>query len=473
MKVKELEMNNIPKVIERVVNNDLCIGCGICVYKCSSNALEMGWNENGFLVPVILDNCDSNGDCLTVCPFNPYPEDTIKSEDDLAEMFLPNTEHTHKKIGKYNGIYAGYSNEFRLSSSSGGMATYICAELLDKKIVHHVFSIKEGSKPGRHYEYAISSSKSDLLVASKTRYFPVTLSSVLSEINNLEGKVAIVGIACFIKAIRLAQHSEPKLKEKISFLIGIICGGVKSRFFTEYLASKMDIKAKNIRKPQFRKKDITSTASDYSFSCSDNNEEKSIKMRSVGDMWGTGLFKANACDFCDDVTTELADISLGDAWLHPYDKDGRGSNVVVTRSLLAESLIKKGIKNKDLVVDLLPKENFLASQQGSFNHRHTGLPARIQFAKKNNKLIPPKRYEKEKITFDFKIVQKQRMKIRTKSLDVWGKNPDANSFDRIMVNSLSKLRFFTKVYHQRKRFIHRKNRLIEIIRDRIFSKIKK
>jgi coenzyme F420-reducing hydrogenase beta subunit len=120
----------------------------------------------------------------------------------------------------------------------------------------------------------------------------------------LEGTVAVVGVGCFIKAIRLAQHSEPKLKEKIAFLIGIICGGVKSRFFTEYLASRMDIEAANIKKPQFRKKDINSTANDYSFACHDNDsEEKSIKMRVVGDMWGTGLFKANACDFCDDVTT--------------------------------------------------------------------------------------------------------------------------------------------------------------------------
>lgn len=466
-------MNNIPKVIDIVVNNDLCIGCGICVYKCPSNALKMTWNDKGFLIPSVVDNCDSNGSCLDVCPFNPTPKDIIKTEDELAGIFLPNTAQIHKKIGKYESIYAGYSNEFRLSSSSGGMATYICAELLDKKIVNHIFSIKEASKLGAYYDYAVSSNKSDLLIASKTRYFPVTMSSVLSEINNLEGKVAIVGVACFIKGIRLAQLADPKLKEKIPFLIGIICGGVKSRFFTEYLASKMDIKAANIKKPQFRKKDITSTANDYSFACSDTNEdEKSIKMRTVGDMWGTGLFKSNACDFCDDVTTELADISLGDAWLHPYDKDGRGTNVIVTRSLMAENLIKDGIKNNDLVLDLLPLENFLASQQGSFNHRHTGLSERLKFAKNNNKLVPPKRYEHENVTNDFKIVQKQRMKIRAKSLAVWKSNPDAKIFDKTMENSLHWLQFYTKIVHHRKRFAHRKNRLIEIISKRVFSKNK-
>lgn len=462
-----------PQVIEFVVNNDLCIGCGMCVSKCTSSALEMTWNDNGFLVSTATGNCDCNGDCIEVCPFNPFPKDEVKTEDEIATLFLPTTTNVNKKIGKYNNIYAGYSTEFRLSSSSGGVGTYICTKLLEKNIVDHVFSIRESKLPGTFYEYAVNSNKSELLLASKTRYFPVTLATVFSEINQLEGKVAIVGVACFIKAIRLAQHSDPALNEKIPFLVGIICGGVKSRFFTEYLASKIEIKVEDIKKPQFRSKDICSTANDYSFSCTDrNNLEKSIKMRAVGEMWGTGLFKANACDFCDDVTTELADISLGDAWLPPYDHDGKGTNVIVTRSLVAENLIREGIKNKDLVLDFLPLENFLTSQQGSFNHRHAGLPARIKIAKKNKQLVPPKRYEHKKITFDFKLVQKQRMKVRAVSLAVWKTNSHAKAFDKKMHKPLNRLRFYTKIYHKRKRVNYLKSRIYELLKEQILSKTK-
>lgn len=39
-----------------------------------------------------------------------------------------------------------------------------------------------------------------------------------------------------------------------------------------------------------------------------------------------------ACDFCDDVFAETADIALGDAWLPEYVQDGNGTNVVVTRN---------------------------------------------------------------------------------------------------------------------------------------------
>lgn len=462
---------NSPKVIDLVVNNNLCIGCGICVSHCSSQALEMHWNEAGFLVASAVHECDCKGGCLAVCPFNPFPAPEVKTEDELAELFLPTATEHFQKIGKYTGIYAGYSSEYRLSSSSGGLGTYICTELLEKKIVDHVFSIREASIPGTYYEYAVSSTKGEILSASKTRYFPVTLATVFKEINKLEGTIAIVGVGCFIKAIRLAQHSEPKLKEKIPFLIGIICGGVKSSFFTEYLASKMDIAAAQIQKPQFRKKDIQSTANDYSFACSENNSaERSIKMKTVGDMWGTGLFKANACDFCDDVTTELADISLGDAWLHPFYEDGKGTNVVVTRSSAAEKLIAEGIESGGLIVDFLALENFLASQQGSFNHRHTGMPARIEIAKKNNQLVPPKRYENGNIGWDFRWVQKQRMKVRAESLKVWQETPVEKTFDAAMAKPLERLQFYTKIYHKRRRLKYLTIRAIEKITEVIFQK---
>lgn len=231
----------------------------------------------------------------------------------------------------------------------------------------------------------------------------------------------------------------------------------------------MEVEIKNIQKPQFREKDIASSANDYSFSCTDENEEeKSIKMRKVGDLWGTGLFKNNACDFCDDVTTELADISLGDAWLAPFDNDGKGTNVIVTRSALAESLIKKGIENRDLDIDFLPLDQFLASQQGSFNHRHIGLPARIKIAKKNKQLVPPKRYEHESLTFDFKMVQKQRMKVRAESLEIWKSKRNAELFDNTMKGSLKSLSFYTKIYHKRRRFDYLKNKIAAIIKKRVF-----
>lgn len=448
---------NTPKVIDAIVDNDLCIGCGVCTYACPSSALKMQWNDYGFLVPVQQNSCDSDGACLQVCPFNPFANKEVETENEIANLFLKDSSFKHPKIGHYNNIYTGFSKAYRLTSSSGGIATYIFTQLLKQGIANHIISVKQSDNADFEYEYAVNSYEEEVKNASKTKYYPVSLEGVLKKIDELEGKVAIVGVGCFIKAIRLLQYQQPAFKEKIVFLVGIICGGVKSRFFTEYLAEKAGVKHNELEKPLFRVKDLQSTASDYSFKCTQKgtNKEYAIKMQNVGDMWGTGLFKANACDFCDDVTTELADISLGDAWINPFAKDGRGTNVVVTRSALADAIINHGIKSEELEMKALSLERFLDSQKGSFNHRHTGLKIRIHQAKRNNKPIPVKRYDNESVSIDFKLVQMLRMKVRRKSLELWKETKNAQIFDEKMKKYLRKLQIATRLYHYKKSIVRR------------------
>jgi coenzyme F420 hydrogenase subunit beta len=445
---------NIPKVISVVVQNDLCIGCGICVPVCPSKVLEMDWNENGFLIPNLSGDCDSSGECLKVCPFNPFPTDEVSTENELAKLFLREAPNFHQKVGKYYNTYVGYSEKYRLTSSSGGLATYILTELFDRKLIDAVITVGEGEN--NFFAYKMIKGKEDLLASSKTKYYPVTMADALKELENFEGKVAVVGIGCFIKAARLLQHHDPLFKKKIVFTIGIICGGLKSKFFGEYLAAKTGIEDNKFFKPQFRIKDYQSTAGDYSFGCVDKRgNDRQVKMRTVGDMWGTGMFKCNACDFCDDVTTELADISLGDAWLPPYHQEGKGTSVLVTRTALAEVLIAEGILSKKLNVQELAFERFLASQQGSYNHRHTGMSVRIKHAKKKNQLVPPKRFGGETVPLDFKIVQIVRMIVRKKSLEIWAKNKTMSTFDTKIEKYLKLLNFATRIYHYTRKIMKR------------------
>lgn len=446
---------NSCKVIDQVVDKGLCIGCGLCVSACGNNILKMQLSEFGFLEPRQVNSCGSSckGNCLSVCPFNPEPDGDVRTETELAKVFLNDSKNHSDSIGRYVNTYAGYSNEHRANSSSGGIATYTLIELLTRKEIDYVISVKDVAASEAHYEYAISSTTAELLNGAKTRYYPVTLAGVFEKVKELDGKFAIVGVPCFIKSVRLAQNANPILKEKIKFLVGIICGGVKSTFFTEYLASKAGVPVSEFSKPEFRIKDENSTASDYSFGCLDkNNNQNVIKMQMVGDMWGTGLFKSNACDFCDDVSVELADISLGDAWIEPYRSEGLGTNVIVTRSLLADDIIKKGIESKRLFIEDLPLARLIESQRGGFNHRHNGLGFRIKKRRADGFSVPPKRFEKDELTLLLKLIHRMRMRIRQKSLIVWKKTKDAKQFDKEMKFSLKTLKILTKLNQYQKQY---------------------
>lgn len=427
--------------IEKILENELCTGCGVCISEDKSKTAKMVWNDSNFLVPKLTELSTSN-EMYSVCPFNP----NLKNEDALGKIFFQRTSGNYNdRIGFYDGLYAGYSNKYRESSSSGGIATYVFEKLINNKIVDHLFIVQESCEG---FEYQLCSDIGDIRKISKTRYMPVTLEKLFTEIDNIDGKVAVSGVSCFVKAIRLKQEKYPHLKEKIPFVVGIICGGLKSKFYTDFLAQSAGC-ATEYSSVQYRVKNKNSFALDYKFSCKekDNGRIHMVDMLSLGDMWGTGLFKSNACDFCDDVMNELADISLGDAWIDPYDKSGSGNSVIITRSLLSHRLVNDGLTAKELSLDKISLEHMIKSQSGSFNHRHKGLYYRI--SKFSNKEMIKKRerfISKQNILLD--LVQSQRMQTREKSLFYWKSKKNISEFNHLMSPLIVKLKLYTRIYNK-------------------------
>lgn len=442
---------NSPKVISQVVDQDLCTGCGICVTECATNSISMGWNADGFLVPKVTENnCSDDSKCINVCPFNPFPKKEVKTEDELSSIFQKDENlKTDLKIGKYDKTYVGYSKEYRKTSSSGGLATYFLSQLFDRNIVDAVVVVNYTDNASQFYNFKLIKSKEDLLKGSKTRYYPVSLEGAMVELDCFDGRVAIVGVGCFIKAIRLKQFENPAFSSKVALLIGIICGGLKSKFYTDFLASKTIGTQKGIKAPEYRVKKPENMASDYYFGLDYKSKKYLLRMRDVGDMWGTGFFKSNACDFCEDVTSELADVSLGDAWLKPYVNEGDGNSIIISRHKLSSQILQEGQKSGELNIDDLSIENIKISQRGSYNHRQKGLVYRINKRKRKGLLTPPKRERNlQSINIPFKIVQFFRQRTRAKSIYNWNHSENVKQFENKMKKELLLLRIATKIYHE-------------------------
>jgi len=164
-------------------------------------------------------------------------------------------------------------------------------------------------------------------------------------------------------------------------------------------------------------------------------------------MWGSGLFKNKACDFCTDVLTELADISLGDAWIPEYNRDGMGNSVVVTRSPLAERIIREGIAAGDLTMKEAPITLVVRSQSGGVNHKLNALKFRLWMSRNFSGLTIPEcrtRVEKEVSAADM-LVQVLRERVRSNSLRFWQECDDLHRFNRRMRGARSLLQAVTAV----------------------------
>jgi len=429
--------------------NVLCTGCGVCVSE-SKGTLSMQWNTDGFLVPVENSSKKAPLESLKVCPFNPHPEKGVSDEDKLSKIFLGKATNFDPRAGSFEKSYIGYSKQFRASSSSGGIATYVFNQLLANRHVDYIFVVQTDSQMG--YKYQIFNKDDDIKKTSKTRYTPVSMDELFSIIEKKPGKVAVSGVACFIKAIRLKQYYYPELKERIPFLVGIICGGLKSRHYTDYLAQNSGISGQ-FKEANYRVKDPKRPANDYSFSAKDSNSKvHEVRMSRLGDMWGTGLFKARACDFCTDVLTELADISLGDAWLPEYKADGLGNSVIITRTALADRIIQEGMKSNMLVLDNVPIARVAQSQGGGFRHKRNSIKFRLWMSKKfSNTPVPTIRARvQNSIPVTEALIQIRRERARSKSLTSWWKEPEIKAFNRKMQPVLDELKSATATSKENK-----------------------
>jgi len=95
--------------------------------------------------------------------------------------------------------------------------------------------------------------------------------------------------------------------------------------------------------------------------------------------WGAGYFQNSACNFCDDVVAETADISFGDAWVEPYSSDGRGTNVVIVRSQRLHWLVLAAMARGSLQLQQVDAAFVEATQAAGFRQRREGLAYRLSW----------------------------------------------------------------------------------------------
>lgn len=372
-----------------VIKNGYCIGCGACAVQ--SPAFSIIENQYGCYEAQKNDSLEEPPEVSFVCPFS----EEAKDETSIAKNLFEKTCSFDKKIGYYLSCYAGYAEEpFRSNGSSGGITSWLCSELLNRKIIDGVIHAREGEDPSRLFEYGISYTPEELSKNTKSKYYPVELSKVLKEVAISDKKYALIGVPCFIKAVRLLCEHNRELAEKIKYTISLVCGHFKSKHYALSLAWDAGIHPSDLTSIDFRDSQGAKTASGYNtlftYKGKDGQEKQLRKPTKelFGTNWGYGLFKYKACDYCDDVIGETADISIGDAWLPQYVHDPKGTNVIVLRNNELQTFLKG---SKDLFLDELSPEMAFYSQAGGYRHRREGLAYRLYLKQEKNAWTPPKR----------------------------------------------------------------------------------
>jgi coenzyme F420-reducing hydrogenase beta subunit len=382
------EPDLLPSTLARA---GMCIGCGACVQDGRARMKLDHYGQYQPAGPKIWER-DVSTRMLKICPFSPQAVD----EDELGTMLFPTAVDHHPAVGRYLKNYVGHaaSDDLRAVGSSGGLVTWTCLELLRRGLVDGVVHVK----PRRHgdaneplFRYAISRSEAAVREGAGSRYYPIELSGVLREMAAKPGRYVVVGIPCFIKAVQLARLNDPVLRDRIVITIGLVCGHMKSARFAESIAWQAGQSIENVEHVDFRVKTPGRPANWYraGLLLSDGSRCEKDWWDMVDGDWGAGFFQASACNYCDDVCAETADVSFGDAWIEPYSSQAKGTNVVVVRSSLIHDLL---LKAKDAALIRLEEVDACVverTQAAGLRQRREGLALRLAWHR--GTLLPRKR----------------------------------------------------------------------------------
>lgn len=385
-------------VITEIVDNELCIGCGICIGTCPSNLLFPSIRKNGDLAPEIQsESCPPRCKvCLDTCPFDIHS----KNEDEIGDSLFSSIENiSHDSVlGYYNKLYVGHSNisTHRSAGSSGGMALFLLEKLLLTNVVDAVICVGCGETKDRLFEFKIVDNVKSLRKMSGSRYYPVEIGTVLKTLISKKEtrRFAITGLPCTIKGLRLAMDKYPKLADKIIVTVGLVCGHLPNKNFTEYLAAASGVDPKDIKSVDYRMKKGTTKASSFIFQAESEKLsgnklpfENSIYKKVYCNLF----FQFNACNFCDDIFADTADATVMDAWLPEYISDTSGTSFVISRSRLITKLLNEASTTSECSLIPTTPEKIIKSQDGVINHKRSMLKGRLLEATLRGKKIPAKR----------------------------------------------------------------------------------
>ena len=319
--------------IARIVEEGLCHGCGTCAGVCPNAALKMEVIDGLWIPKILLDKCTSCGICGRVCP---------GYEVDFESL-------TVKAFGKQPGkwstgeclnCHVGYSTDqnLRYNSASGGLASQILIYALEQGLIDGALVTRMNKVNPLESEAFIARSRQEIVAASKSKYCPVAANYALKDILHEKGKFAVVGLPCHIHGVRKAEQLYPELKKKIILHIGLMCSHMVSFKGTEFVVRKLNMDKSRIQ-------EITYRGAGWPGAMTVKSAERSVSIPLVGNwrsywpVFSSFLFTPMRCTMCPDQLAELADISLGDAWLPEFRGDKIGRSLLITRTQFAERLL--------------------------------------------------------------------------------------------------------------------------------------
>ncbi|MFQ6123964.1 MAG: Coenzyme F420 hydrogenase/dehydrogenase, beta subunit C-terminal domain [Candidatus Heimdallarchaeota archaeon] len=327
------------ELVTEVLEQDLCTGCGMCVALCS-NIIAV--RER---VAVIRDCRLVEGLCYTVCP---------RTETDVAplEKQIFGGKERDPILGHYSKIAMSQAtnNTVRKVGQYGGTITALAMLALELGIADGVLlvqKVEDGQYAARN---VLARSVKEVQACAGSKYTACPSLKQLSPVKQSGLKrIAVVGRPCQVIALRKLQFANlegtvaPEIRESVKLVIGLFCvWALEYRSFMDYLQQ-------NLNTRNFTRIDIPKDA----VVIERGTERIEVPYEELK------ACRLRTCDICEDMTAELADISVGSTeWKDDW-------NTLIVRTEKGRELVEAALASGVITLQDLPDERMKILKQAA------------------------------------------------------------------------------------------------------------
>lgn len=285
------------KLMKEVVKSGVCCACSACVAACD----VLDWVDNE---PKLVGKCSGCGICYNQCP---------RTKTVPQDLF-----------GSFQAAYVAKTKVPDVKGQDGGTVTTLLLYLLEKKLVDGAVVTKHDdswrAKP------AFVTTREDILTASGSLYVhSQTVRALFKALKEGNHAVAFVGTPCNIDAVDKMQKSPYgmilyNLRANV-VKIGLFCMDSFSPetlygFFERDGLSLKDVGKMNISSGKFN------------IFTKQGEKVKEYKIAQLN------RYKSSSCNFCTDLTSESADVSVGSVG------SPDGYNTILCRTTLGQLIVE-------------------------------------------------------------------------------------------------------------------------------------
>ncbi len=320
-----------------IVNNGLCIGCGLCQSITGKDFIEISMSSKGRLEPKEVKKISTEkfNEVLNVCP-GVIVEGLPKEQID--------TKTKHDLVwGYYLSLFYAWSTDekIRFESSTGGLLNGLSLYLLESKKVKFILHTVTHPEKSMRSVSKLSYNKEELLNSNScSRYGPASPLDKFHEALNLNQPFAFVGKPCDISAIRQLSKTDERVNKLCKYLLTLVCGGS-----TEFTKSQDFIESFKVKEEElsiFRYRGFGNPGKMY-IKTKDGREYD----REYNSFWGEeSTWRVHfRCKICPDAIGESSDIAGLDTWRggSPRGED-EGFNAAVIRTKKGLDLMNDAAK---------------------------------------------------------------------------------------------------------------------------------